>query len=177
MTPTSAFNEVYLYNLRLWQLSTMCEMENHFYHKQEGAELQLDAASLILVFSTTLSIRYRMDEKKFDVDGTYNARYEIIKKRIDKACIKGSDERVTQKGKIAIVYSQDSDAEEYTRYINYLQRKKYLGQEVEYVELEDVQGVVGLKAIRVNVLYTSKLPRSKENQTITYDDLMEVLDS
>ena len=177
MTPTSAFNEVYLYNLRLWQLSTMCEMENHFYHKQEGAELQLDAASLILVFSTTLSIRYRMDEKKFDVDGTYNARYEIIKKRIDKACIKGSEERVTQKGKIAIIYSQDSDAEEYTRYIHYLQRKKYLGQEIEYVELEDVQGVVGLKAIRVNVLYTSKLPRSKENQTITYDDLMEVLDS
>lgn len=177
MTPSSAFNEVYLYNLRLWQLSTMCEMENHFYHKQEGAELQLDAASLILVFSTTLSIRYRMDEKKFDVDGTYNARYEIIKKRIDKACIKGSDERVTQKGKIAIIYSQDDDAEEYTRYIHYLQRKKYLGQDIEYVELEDVQGVVGLKAIRVDVLYTSKLPRSKENQTITYDDLMEVLDS
>ena len=176
MTPTSAFNKVYLYNLRLWQLSTMCEMENHFYHKQSGAELQLDAASLILVFSTTLSIRYRMDEKKFDVDGTYNARYEIIKKRIDKALVKGSDERVTQKGKIAIIYSQDSDAEEYTRYIHYLQRKNYLGEEIEYVELEDVQGVVGLKAIRVEVLYTSKLPRSKENQTITYDDLMEVLD-
>ena len=80
-------------------------MENHFYHKQEGAELQLDAASLILVFSTTLSIRYRMDEKKFDVDGTYNARYEIIKKRIDKALVKGTEERITQKGKIAIILS------------------------------------------------------------------------
>ena len=176
MTPKEKFNKVYLYNLRLWQLCTMCEMENHFYHKQEGAELQLDAASLILVFSTTLSIRYRMDEKKFDVDGTYNARYEIIKKRIDKALVKGTDERITQKGKIAIIYSQDADAEEYTRYIHYLQRKEYLGTEVEYLELEDVQGVVGLKAIRVNVLYTSKLPRTNEEETITYEDLMEILD-
>ena len=176
MTPKDKFNKVYLYNLRLWQLCTMCEMENHFYHKQEGAELQLDAASLILVFSNTLSIRYRMDEKKFDVDGTYNARYEIIKKRIDKALVKGSDERITQKGKIAIIYSQDSDAEEYTRYIKYLQRKSYLGPEIEYVELEDVQGVVGLKAIRVDVLYASKLPRKGSEETITYEDLMEILD-
>ncbi|MDP5045218.1 MAG: GAF domain-containing protein, partial [Leeuwenhoekiella sp.] len=176
MTPKNKFNKVYLYNLRLWQLCTMCEMENNFYHKQEGAELQLDAASLILVFSTTLSIRYRMDEKKFDVDGTYNARYEIIKKRIDKALVKGTNQRVTQKGQIAIIYSQDSDAEEYTRYIKYLQRKEYLGPQIEYVELEDVQGVVGLKAIRVEVLYTSKLPRKGAEETITYEDLMEILD-
>ncbi|WP_028375895.1 cell surface protein [Leeuwenhoekiella sp. MAR_2009_132] len=176
MTPNNKFNKVYLYNLRLWQLCTMCEMENNFYHKQEGAELQLDAASLILVFSTTLSIRYRMDEKKFDVDGTYNARYEIIKKRIDKALVKGTNQRVTQKGQIAIIYSQDSDAEEYTRYIKYLQRKEYLGPQIEYVELEDVQGVVGLKAIRVEVLYTSKLPRKGAEETITYEDLMEILD-
>ena len=40
MTPSNKFSKVYLYNLRLWQLCTMCEMENNFYHKQEGAELQ-----------------------------------------------------------------------------------------------------------------------------------------
>ena len=83
------FDKVYLYNLRLWQLSTMCEMENRFYHIQENMPLKLEAASLILVYNSTLSIRYRMDEKQFDVDGTYNARYEIIKKRIDKAHIQG----------------------------------------------------------------------------------------
>ena len=69
-----------------------------------------------------------MDEKKFDVDGTYNARYEIIKKRIDKALVKGTDERITQKGKIAIIYSQDADAEEYTRYINICNAKNTLVQ-------------------------------------------------
>jgi hypothetical protein len=40
-----------------------------------------------------------MDEKRFDVDGTYNARYEVVKKRIDKANIKGTKERITQKRK------------------------------------------------------------------------------
>ncbi len=176
LTKEERFNMVYLYNLRLWQLRTMCEMENHFYHEQENASLQLDAASMILVFSNTLSIRYRMDEKKFDVDGTYNARYEVIKKRIDKAHVKGSAERITQKGKIAIIYSQDKDAREYARYIKYLQGKKYLGSDLEYLDLEDVQGVVGLKAIRINVLYSHSLPRKNDGDSITYADLMEVLD-
>lgn len=168
------FDKVYLFNLRLWQLSTMCEMENRFYQIQENMPLKLEAASLILVYNTTLSIRYRMDEKQFDVDGTYNARYEIIKKRIDKANIKGSEERVTQKGKIAIVYSNRTDEREYLRYIKYLQSKKYLGTNVEMLELEDVQGVIGLKAIRVEVLYHLET-ENHEEQIFTYEDLEKVL--
>lgn len=114
-----------------------------------------------------------MDEKKFDVDGTYNARYEIIKKRIDKAYIKNTEERITVKGKIVIVYSQSSDEREYLRYVKYLQTKKYLGDELEILELEDVQGVIGLKAIRVDILYTpdEKAP----DRTITYEGLMDYL--
>ena len=168
------FDEVYLFNLRLWQLSTMCEMENRFYQIQENMPLKLEAASLILVYNTTLSIRYRMDEKQFDVDGTYNARYEVIKKRIDKACVKGSDERITQKGKIAIIYSNRADEREYLRYIKYLQSKKYLGSNVELLDLEDVQGVIGLKAIRVEVLYHFADENSHE-QVITYEDLIDQL--
>ncbi|TRO65130.1 GAF domain-containing protein [Christiangramia sabulilitoris] len=167
------FNKVYLFNLRLWQLSTMCEMENRFYQLQEKTPINLEAASLILVYNSTMSIRYRMDEKKFDVDGTYNARYEIIKKRIDKAFVKGTEERVTQKGKMTIVYSQGSDEREYLQYIKYLQAKKYFGDQVELLKLEDVQGVVGLKAIRVNILYT---PDSNQpDKVINYEDLMEEL--
>lgn len=169
------FDSIYLYNMRLWQISTMCEMENRFYEIQENMPLALDAASLILVFSSTISIRYRMDEKKFDVDGAYNARYEIIKKRIDKACIKGTDERITQKGKLAIVYSQSSDEREYLRYIKYLQLKKYLGENVELLELEDVQGVVGLKAIRVEILYHYRSEDAARENVITYEDLMKEL--
>ncbi|WP_424493710.1 GAF domain-containing protein [Salinimicrobium sp. GXAS 041] len=168
------FDKVYLYNLRLWQLRTMCEMENRFYKLQGNLPITLEAASLILVFNNTLSIRYRMDEKQFDVDGTYNARYEIIKKRIDKACVKETGERITQKGKIVIIYSQRSDEREYLRYVKYLQAKKYLGNKVELLELEEVQGVVGLKAIRVEILYS--LNDSSSEDIITYEDLMERLE-
>ncbi|PKP26177.1 MAG: GAF domain-containing protein [Bacteroidetes bacterium HGW-Bacteroidetes-2] len=153
MVNNNKFHQVYLQNLRLWQLQTMCEVENKFYEIQKKFLLPLDASSLILVYNNTLSIRYRMDEKRFDVDGTYNARYEIIKKRIDKANIKNTQERITQKGKIVIVYSNKSDEKEYKKYIHFLQSKKYVTKTIENFEVEDLQGVVGLKALRVEVIY------------------------
>ncbi len=153
LTYNRPFNKNYLYNLRLWQLVTMCEMENRFYQLHKTTPIKLDASSLILVFNATLSIRYRMDEKKFDVDGTYNARYEIIKKRIDKAFIKDTEERISQKGKLTIIYSHNSDEEEYLKYVKYLQTRNYLGDQIELLELEDVQGVIGLRALRVNIIY------------------------
>ncbi|NQY06555.1 MAG: GAF domain-containing protein [Flavobacteriaceae bacterium] len=166
------FNKVYLNNLRLWQLTTMCEMENDFYELQKELPMSLDCASLLLVFSNSLSIRYRIDEKKFDVDGSYNARYEIIKKRIDKAHIKGTDERITQKGKLVIVYSQKKDELEYMRYLNYLQSKNYLENDIEVLDLEDLQGVVGLKALRVSITYNSQ----NKVASITYGDLMKEIE-
>lgn len=178
LTKHKSFSKVYLFNLRLWQLQVMCEMENKFYELQRDLSVQLDAASLILVFNSTLSIRYRIDEKKFDVDGTYNARFEVIKKRIDKAYIKDTEERITQKGKIAIIYSQKSDQKEYMRYVKYLQAKNYLGEEVELLELEDVQGVVGLRAIRVEVLYhKSNVAEDNENKdnNFTYEEMVAEL--
>ena len=167
-----AYRDLYLNNLRLWQLQVMCEMENAHYNLKAELPIKLDVASLILVYSTPLSIRFRMDEKRFDVDGTYNARYEILKKRLDKALIKGTNERVTQKGKIAIVYSQKKDEREYLRYIKLLQSKKYFTDNIKIVELEGLQGVSGLKAIIAEVLYkTSK----DAKEVFTYNDLMDEL--
>ena len=166
------FDPLYLNNLRLWQLQVMCEMENTHYNLKPELSVQLDVASLLLVYSTSLSIRFRMDEKQFDVDGTYNARYEIIKKRIDKSSIKGTKERLTQPGKISIVYSQKKDELEYLRYIKFLKSKGYFAGKVEIVELEGLQGVTGLKAIRAEILYK----KGKESQeTFTYEDLMAEL--
>ena len=171
ITKEESFNEFYLYNLRLWQLQVMCEMENEYYAHQDEYPIALEVASMILVFNQPLSIRFRMDEKHFDVDGTYNARYEVVKKRVDKANIKGTNERVTTEGKITIVYSQKEDEIEYLQYIKLLQSKKILDNEIEIVELEDLQGVTGLKALRVNILYTDK---EKENKAFyTYNDLMK----
>lgn len=169
------FDELYLSNLRLWQLQVMCDMENKYYALKSKLPVKLDVASLILVYSTSLSIRFRMDEKRFDVDGTYNARYEIIKKRIDKSYIKGTNERLTQKGKLAIVYSQRKDEKEYMRYIKFLKAKGYFTNNIEIVELEGLQGVTGLKAIRAEILYTKE--DAKSERTYTYEDLMEELKS
>lgn len=168
------FDELYLSNLRLWQLQVMCDMENKYYELKPTLPVKLDVASLILVYSTSLAIRFRMDEKRFDVDGTYNARYEIIKKRIDKSYIKGTNERLTQKGKLAIVYSQRKDEKEYMRYIKFLKAKGYFTNNIEVLELEGLQGVTGLKAIRAEILYRKD---KKSERTYTYEDLMEELKS
>lgn len=145
------FDLLYLKNLRLWQIQLMCGIARKTEQLKGRLKIPLETAHLILVQNVPLSIRFRIDEKQFDVDGAYNIRYEIIKKRIDKAVIKGKKERLTQPGKIAIVYSQPREAAEYRQYIDYLQASGYLIDELEDVELEDLQGMQGLKALRVTV--------------------------
>ena len=171
ITKSDSFNKIYLYNLRLWQLQVMCEMENNFYSLKDTLPVSLNVASMILVFNNPLSLRFRMDEKRFDVDGTYNARYEVVKKRVDKSYVKGTDDRVTQPGKIAIIYTHRDDEKEYLKYISFLQSKKQLVNDVEVLDIEDLQGVTGLKAIRVSVLYSKKKNTIKEYYT--YEDLMK----
>ncbi len=170
ITKEKMFDNIYLRNLKLWQLQVICEMENTYYRYKDQLPVPLEVASMVLAFNGSLSLRFRMDEKRFDVDGTYNARYEVVKKRVDKAHIKGTEERITQPGKIAIIYSQKEDEEEYKTYIRFLQSQKLLGYDLETLELEDLQGVTGLKALRVSVLYSKKNKQSKEYYT--YQDLM-----
>lgn len=151
------FDMVHLRNLRIWQLLVMCEMENEFKNLQPELAMPLEVASLILVYNTPLSVHFRMDEKQFDVEGAYNARYEIIKKRVDKALIKGTNERITQPRKIAIIYSQEQDANEYRQYLKFLASKGFVKKEFEDLKLEDLQGVSGLRALRVEVNYGSSV--------------------
>lgn len=173
ITPSQSFDLMYLNNLRLWQLQTLCKMElAHHRLKKVLPYGQLDVSSLILVFSSPISIRFRMDEKRFDVDGTYNARYEVVKKRIDKANIKGTKERITQKEKITIVYSHQFEETEYLKYIKFLQFKKVLEPQIEQFEVEDLQGVYGLKAIRIKVMNTDESLDTK----YTYKELLDTLD-
>ena len=57
----------------------------------------------------------------------------------------------TQPGMIAIVYTQAKDAGEYKEYIEFLQQKELLQPGVENLDLEELQGVSGLKALRVAI--------------------------
>lgn len=151
IAPHSNFNLNYLYNMRLWQLHVLADMEKEHYALKDSLPYPMEVTSLILVFSSPITIRFRMDEKRFDVDGSYNARYEVVKKRIDKALEKGTQKRITEQGKITIVYSHAEEEKEYKKYIEYLQFQKVLEPTVEFLEVEDLQGISGLKAIRVKV--------------------------
>lgn len=172
ITQEGDFHKIYLYNLRLWQLQVMCEMENEFYRNRHDYPTQVDVASMVLVFHQPLTIQFRLDEKRFDVYGTYNASYEVVKKRVDKATIKGTNERVTTTGKLTIIYSQREDELAYLKYIKFLQYKNLFGQSVELLDLEDLEGVTGMKAIRVPILYDHQ----KEERYYMYEDLMNEIE-
>jgi hypothetical protein len=151
ITPYKTFDEFYLKNLKLWQLTTLAKAAQLTHRLERELSLPLSTTQLILAHSQPISISFRTAERKFDVDGAYNIRYEIVKKRIDKVHIKDSNERLTQPGMIAIVYSQPKEAQEYLEYIEYLQNAGLLKADIEKMDLEDLQGVSGLKGLRVAV--------------------------
>jgi hypothetical protein len=146
-----AFDTFYLKNFHLWQLLTMIGVHHKMAALKPSLENDLDITQLILVHDQPISIRFRADEKQFDVDGAYDIRYEIVKKRIDKAYIKNTGERLTQPGKIAIVYNQTRVEEEYRRYFKYLASKKLVTGKLETLELEELPGANGLRALRMQI--------------------------
>lgn len=159
-----------LRRLRLWELMVIAEMEIVQHHLKPTLPYHLGVTSLVLVFGTPIAIRFRMDEKHFDIDGAYNIRYEVIKKRIDKAHIKDTDERITREGRISIIYSADEEEKEYLHYISIMQLNGFLDNNIEHFEVEDLQGVSGLKAIRVGVMYDKAIA-----DDFDYDDLYQQL--
>lgn len=150
-----------LRSLRLWQLTTAVEIQHRLDRIRPYMSLPLDMAHLILVQPTPVTIRFRSDERRFDVDGAYNNRYEIMKKRIDKAHVINDEGenlgRLTQPGKIAIVYAADNEVTEYADFVLFLRARGMIEGEVERVDLEDLQGVRGLKALRVTIAPETKL--------------------
>ncbi len=154
-----------LRSLRVWQIVTACRIQ-HLTEKLRGSlPLPLELAHLILVQGAPLTIRFRTDERRFDVDGAYNVRYEIMKKRVEKARIVAADGklggRLTQPGQIAIVYTTDAEANEYREYLQYLTSRGFIVGEVEALDLEDLQGVKGLRALRARIAPASEAAASE----------------
>ncbi|SCC49603.1 hypothetical protein GA0116948_11113 [Chitinophaga costaii] len=145
------FDLLYLRNLQLWQLTSMAGIARLTHQLMHELEVPLQTTQLILIHSNPIDISFRLDERRFDVEGAYNIRYEIIKKRIDKVHVRDTGERLTQPGKIALVFNYAREAEEYRKYIHFLQNKNILLPEIEMLELEELQGISGLKAMRVSI--------------------------
>lgn len=152
ITNKKEFTDMHLRNLRLWQLDTMCHITQGVADLKDEMPVPLTTAQMIFVYSLPVSIRFLLDEKHFDVDGAYNVRYKILKKRIDKAVVKDTGERVTVSGKIAIVYTTERDRLEYLEYAQYLLQKGLITEDIEELDIAPLQGVDGLRALRVTVV-------------------------
>ena len=151
IAPNQPFDVMYQKNMRLWQIKSMAEVARITHKLLHTLKTPLETTQLILIHNQPISICFRKDERKFDVEGSYNIRYEIMKKRLDKVRIKDSGERLTQPGKISMVYSNVKDVQEYQMYADFLQNKNILKPGIEHLELEELQGVKGLKAMRVDI--------------------------
>ena len=151
LNPTLPYSSKNLSKLRFWQLETICKIEQEFKKFGKQLPINLEIASMIFVYNEKIDIRFRMDEKRFDVDGAHNSFYEIIKKRLEKAKIKDSSERITSPGKITIVYFGMENQKEYLGYISRLQKNLILKNDVELLRVEDLQGASGLLAMRVSL--------------------------
>jgi hypothetical protein len=152
IAPDRPYNEIFLKNLRLLQLTSMSNIAKYSHALLGQLERPVQTTQLIFIHSHPININFRKDEKRFDVEGAYNIRYQVVKKRIDKVHIKGTDERLTQPNKIALVYFNQKEADEYISYIRYLQGENILRDDLEHLDLEELQGVSGLKALRVGVI-------------------------
>jgi hypothetical protein len=155
IAPDQRFDHFHLKHLRLWQLSSMVAIAKLTHSLLPEMPVELETTQLIFVHNHPIDISFRTDERKFDVEGAYNIRYQMIKKRIDKVHIRHTSERLTQPGKIALIYFNKRDVEDYLPYIQYLQETNALAPETEELELEDLQGLTGLRALRLSVLYES----------------------
>ncbi|TCD08269.1 GAF domain-containing protein [Pedobacter frigidisoli] len=153
IAPEKPFDLLYLKNIRLWQLTSMVEIARLSKGLIGEMPRPLETTQMIFIHSNAIDISFRNDERRFDVEGAYNIRYEVVKKRIDKVLIKGTTERLTQPHKIALVYFNQDEAKEYMEYIKYMQVQGFLNDDLEGLELDELQGVSGLKALRVGVKY------------------------
>ncbi|TCC97061.1 GAF domain-containing protein [Pedobacter hiemivivus] len=153
ISPGIPFPHDIVQDFRLRQLRILAEIARTTNNLGPYFSIPLETTQLIFVYEKQIDISFRIDEQRFDVEGSYNIRYQMVKKRIDKALIKDTTERLTQPGKIAIVYFNSSEAKAYLGYIKKLQSQRLLNDDLEHLELEELQGVEGLKALRIGVKY------------------------
>ena len=151
IAPGKPFDLAFVENLRLRQLIAACTIAREVNYMNEALPMSLDIAQLIVVQHAPITLRFRTDETRFDVDGASGVRFELLKKRLDKAHIKGTSERITQPHAIAVVYSTSAEEAEYIRYADYLVANGYIEPDPELLDVEDLPGAPGLKMFRFKV--------------------------
>jgi len=151
----ASFTDFHLRSLRYEQLRAVCDCARTGFRLKAEHATRMDITHLVLVQDSTVDITHDENtERLFDVRGTRDTRYEIVKKRIDKAVDAKTQERITQPGCLTLVYSTTDEWQEYQEYLRYLQREGWIDTAIEFGSVEPLQGVTGLKFARVRVLDT-----------------------
>ena len=78
--------------------------------------------------------------------------------------VKGRTERLTQPGRIAVIYTQPQEGREIRRYLDFLRSQGFLKGEVEALDVEELPGVQGLRALRVEIDLTSPVIAERVNR-------------
>ena len=152
ITPTKLFTDSILRSIRKKQIKSMISIAKNTYQIIDELPVTLVTTQLVFIHPNPIDVSFRQDERRFDVEGGYNIRYEVIKKRIDKALIKGSNERLVQPNKIAIVYSSNRVESEIRTILEELIDENFIASDIESLVLDELQGIDELRAFRVNVL-------------------------
>lgn len=151
IAPWQPYDTDALAKIQGWQVRMMVDMAIAAHQVKAELPHQLSTTQLILAHMHPVNINFRIDEKRFDVEGAYSIRYEVIKKRIDKARILNSEERLTQPGTIAIVYAHNREAVAYRTQLQELIKEGRIHPDIVFLELEKMQGITGMKAMRATI--------------------------
>jgi hypothetical protein len=165
MAEREDFIDLHANYLRLWQMIVACGIAWHAQQLKQSLRTKLDVTHLMLVSHKKVAIRFRFDEKRFDVDGASNTGLEIIRSRIEKATVKDGKERLTQPGKIAIVYTNQEEEDEIMLHADFLRSKGFLTRELELLELDQLPDVHGLKAMRLEIDVESEALTDRARRT------------
>ena len=151
ITPMQVFDPSILQKIRKEQILSMISIAKKTFAAMDDLPVSLVTTQLIFIHPNPIDISFRQDERRFDVDGGYNIRYEVIKKRIDKARIKDTKERLVQPNKIAIVYSSERIAQDLRSILEEIAKEQLIKKDIEHVVLEELQGIEQLNSFRVTV--------------------------
>ncbi|XHX77865.1 MAG: GAF domain-containing protein [Stenomitos frigidus ULC029] len=147
------FGRFQLRSLRYEQLRAVCACARTAFHLLEKHSTHLQITHLVLVQDATIDIFHdETTERMFDVRGSRDTRYEIVKKRIDKAIDEKTNTRITQPGMLTLVFCTDEEWTEYQQYFRYLMREGWIDDQIERGTVQPLQGVTGLKYARVRIL-------------------------
>ncbi|HMP92526.1 MAG TPA: hypothetical protein PKD90_06625 [Phnomibacter sp.] len=138
--------------LRLWLLQTLVQAAAIAPQLAHKIPVALQTTQLIIAFGQPISIYFKRPENRFLVDDAFSIGYEVIKKRIEKATLKTTGERLTQPGTIALVFTSQTELAAWLPAIQHLQKQGQLSTRYQLLELNQLQGLSGLLALRLHLI-------------------------